>query len=74
MLTVFKVSGALVLILPFFKGRYKEWAYAGFGITMLSATVSHTVVDGFGGQTAFPLVVFGILVVSYLSYHKLNTV
>jgi hypothetical protein len=72
MLTVFKVTGAIVLIVPAFKGRYKEWAYAGFGITMLSAAVSHTVVDGFGGQTVFPLVIFGILVVSYLCYHKLN--
>ena len=33
MLTVFKVAGAIVLIVPFFKGRYKEWAYAGFGVT-----------------------------------------
>jgi DoxX-like family len=73
MIMVFKVVGALVLILPFFKGRYKEWAYAGFGITMLSATVSHTVVDGFGGQTVFPLVVFGILAVSYFCYHKINS-
>ena len=30
LLTFFKVSGALILILPFFKGRIKEWAYAGF--------------------------------------------
>jgi hypothetical protein len=72
MLTVFKVTGAIVLIVPAFKGRTKEWAYAGFGITMLSAAVSHTVVDGFGGQTVFPLVIFGILVVSYLCYHNIN--
>lgn len=72
MLTVFKVLGALVLIIPAIKGRYKEWAYAGFGVTMLSAAVSHTVVDGFGGQTAFPLVVFGILAVSYICYQKIN--
>lgn len=72
MLTVFKVAGAIVLIVPFFKGRYKEWAYAGFGVTFISAAVSHTVVDGFGGQSIFPLVVLVLLVVSYLSYQKLN--
>ena len=73
LLMVFKVIGALVLIIPAFKGRYKEWAYAGFGINFIAAAVSHTVVDGVGGQTVFPLVVFGILAVSYLCYHKLNS-
>ncbi|WP_347157704.1 DoxX family protein [Pontibacter chitinilyticus] len=72
MLTVFKVVGALALIFPFVKGRYKEWAYAGFGITMISAFISHGMVDGFNGQTFFPLFVFAILVVSYLYYHKLQ--
>lgn len=73
MLTVFKVTGALVLIIPFFKGRYKEWAYAGFGITFISAGVSHTVIDGFGGQAVFPFVILGILVVSYVCYQRINT-
>jgi hypothetical protein len=73
LLMVFKVAGALVLIIPAFKGRYKEWAYAGFGINFIAAAVSHTVVDGFGGQTIFPLAFFGILAVSYLCYHKLNS-
>ncbi len=72
MLTVFKVTGALVLIVPMLKGRYKEWAYAGFGIVFISAAVSHGMVDGFNGQTVFPLIVFGILATSYISYHKLN--
>lgn len=71
MLTVFKVAGALALILPFVPGRIKEWAYAGFGITMISAFVSHCVVDGLKGQTIFPLIVFAILCTSYISYHYL---
>ncbi len=71
LLTVFKVSGAIILILPFFKGRIKEWAYAGFTFNFISAAVSHTVVDGFGGQTIFPLVALIILAVSYVCYHKL---
>lgn len=73
MLTVFKVLGALALILPMVKGRYKEWAYAGFGIDFIAATVSHGVVDGVGNfQTFFPLIVLAILAVSYVSYHKLQ--
>ncbi len=61
MLAAFKVSGAVVLITPVFRGRVKEWAYAGFGFVFVSALISHAAVDGFGGQTVFPLVVLGIL-------------
>jgi len=72
MLTVYKVVGALALILPFISKRFKEWAYAGFGLTIISAFVSHWVVDGFSGQTLFPLLILGILSTSYLYYQKLN--
>jgi hypothetical protein len=72
MLTVFKVVGALALVLPFVKGNYKEWAYAGFGIILISASVSHAAVDGMNGQTFFPLIILAILATSYVCYHKLN--
>ena len=72
MLTIFKVVGALVLILPFVKGRFKEWAYAGFGITMISAFISHWAVDGFSGQALFPLIIFAILITSYIYYNKID--
>lgn len=70
LLTIFKVAGAAALIAPFVKGRIKEWAYAGFAFTMISAFVSHWAVDGPGVQTFFPLFMFAILAVSYLFYHK----
>ena len=72
MLTFFKVAGAFILILPIFKGRIKEWAYAGFTFNFISAAVSHTVVDGFGSQTIFPLAALVILAASYFYYHKLT--
>lgn len=72
LLTVFKVLGAIVLILPMFKGRYKEWAYAGFGIDFISAFVSIWVVDGFSGILLLPAVAMAMLILSYNSYHKLN--
>ncbi len=53
--------------------RVKEWAYAGFAFDFIFATISHGAIDGINGQTFFPLVVFGILAVSYIYYHKLNT-
>lgn len=72
MLTVFKVTGSLVLILPFVRQPFKEWAYAGFGFTLVAAFVSHAVVDGWGGQTVFPLIVLVILALSYRYYHRLQ--
>lgn len=73
MLVVFKVLGALALIIPQVPARVKEWAYAGFAIDFIGAFVSHAAVDGFGGQTFFPLVVFLVLIVSYIYYHKIRS-
>jgi len=69
-LTIFKVIGALALILPMAPQRIKEWAYAGFGITMVSAFIGHWVVDGLNFQAILPLIFLFILLVSYTYYHK----
>ena len=71
-LVVFKVLGVLILIIPKFPMRLKEWAYAGFTFDFLFAFISHWVVDGFGGQTVFPLIILAILMVSYYYYHKIS--
>lgn len=70
-LVVFKVLGVLALIIPQVPQRVKEWAYAGFAFNFLFAAISQGAVDGINGQTFFPLVVLGILAVSYMYYHKL---
>jgi hypothetical protein len=72
MLTVFKVLGALALIIPQVPARVKEWAYAGFVIDFISASVSHAAMDGFGFDAFFPLIVLLVLVVSYVYYHKIK--
>jgi hypothetical protein len=71
-LTVFKVTGALVLIIPRVPGRAKEWAYAGFACSFIFAFVSHVAVDRFNGITFIPLYVFCFLIVSYVCYHKVK--
>ncbi|MFA7273934.1 MAG: DoxX family protein [Crocinitomicaceae bacterium] len=71
-LTIFKVLGSLALILPQFPKRLKEWAYAGFVFDFLFASVSHFAVDGFNFEGVFPLIVLGILMASYFTFHKLN--
>ncbi len=68
--TIFKVLGAIVLIVPRISPRIKEWAYAGFAFDFIFAFISYVAVDGFIGPAFFPLVVFAILIVSYITYHK----
>jgi hypothetical protein len=72
MFMFFKVAGSLALIIPQVPGRVKEWAYAGFTIDFLSAFISIWVVDGLKPMTFFPLVVWGVLILSYIYYHKLR--
>lgn len=72
MLTFFKVLGSLGLLLPFVKGRVKEWVYAGFAFDFICAAVSLWAVDGFTGLTFFPLLVLAVLIASYVTYHKLQ--
>jgi len=72
-LVVFKVLGVLVLVIPAIPKRVKEWAYAGFTFNFIFAAISHGVVDGVNVQTFFPLVILGILAISYIYYHKLNS-
>ena len=71
-LVVFKILGVLALVIPQVPKRVKEWAYAGFAFNFVFATISYGAVDGINGQTFFPLVIFGILVISYIYYLKLN--
>jgi len=68
-LTIAKVLGALVLLTPGIPRRLKEFAYAGFAITLVSAIIAHSS-SGDGLASMDPLVFLGILVVSYVYYHK----
>lgn len=73
-IVVFKVLGSLALIIPQIPARVKEWAYAGFGFDFLCAFISLWVVGGFSGALALPIIAMVILVLSYISYHKLYPV
>jgi hypothetical protein len=60
-----KLIGVVVLLIPGCV-RLKEWAYAAFGITVLSATYSHFC-SGDGLMALEPMVTFAALVVSYFT-------
>jgi hypothetical protein len=65
LLGVGKLVGVCVLLTPGLV-RLKEWAYAGFGITVLSACYSHFH-SGDGLLALEPLVTFAALAVSYVT-------
>jgi hypothetical protein len=65
LLGVGKLVGVCVLLAPGL-ARLKEWAYVGFGITVLSACYSHFQ-SGDGLMALEPLATFAALVVSYLT-------
>jgi hypothetical protein len=67
-----KFLGGLILILPFIPARIKEWAYVALGIDSLSAVIALLSVDGPKPMSFEPLIIFAILLISYISYHRLN--
>lgn len=71
-LVVFKILGVLALIIPQVPGRIKEWAYAGFAFDFIFASISHFAVDGMDFQGFFPLIVLAVLIISYVTYHKIQ--
>src|SRR5690606_33417579 len=71
-LLFFKIAGVLLLVIPQVPPRLKEWAYAGFTFDFLFAFISHLAVNGAEPLSFFPLLILGILMVSYIFYHKLR--
>lgn len=73
-LVVFKILGVIALVIPQIPKRLKEWAYAGFVFDFLFAAISHYAIDGMGFEAFFPFIVLTVLMVSYVYYHKINSV
>ena len=71
-LVVFKVLGALALVIPQVPNRIREWAYAGFAFDFIFASISHFAVDGIDFQGFFPLIILAILMISYTYHHKIQ--
>jgi DoxX-like family len=71
-LTVAKTLGVLALLIPSIPSKAKEFAYAGFAITLVSASIAHF---SSGDPLLFvidPLLFLGALITSYVYFNKLN--
>ncbi len=71
-LGIAKIIGVIVILLPNFPMILKEWAYAGFGITLLSAIVSHLSVGDSIDKVIGPLIALTLLIVARTLFSKLN--
>ncbi len=71
-LAIFKILGALTLIIPQIPKRIKEWAYTGFAFDFLFASISYFAVEGIVFASFVPFIFLGILALSYIYHHKIN--
>lgn len=73
-LGIFKIIGALTIILPVIPRNVKEWTYAGIGITFISASIAHAASGDPAGNVITPAVQLLILATSYIMYARLQKV
>jgi uncharacterized membrane protein YphA (DoxX/SURF4 family) len=66
-----KLIGAVLLLIPL-TARVKEWAYAGFAFTFISAFIAHTASGDPMANRIMPIIFLAILTVSYITFHKSN--
>jgi hypothetical protein len=70
-LAVAKVVGVLLLLAPV-GPHLKEWAYAGFAFTFVSAFIGHSALGDPVGRRMGPVFVLVLLAASYLTYLRLG--
>jgi uncharacterized membrane protein YphA (DoxX/SURF4 family) len=72
-LAIGKILGAILLIAPV-SAKIKEWVYAGFVITFISAFIAHTASGDPVNYRVMPVIFLVLILASYFTYHKSNPV
>ncbi|MET0570296.1 MAG: DoxX family protein [Pedobacter agri] len=70
-LAIAKILGAILLIAPI-KTLFKEWAYAGFAFTFISAFIAHHASGDPTSNQVGPIIFLLVLALSYFTYHKIK--
>tara|TARA_B100000609_G_C16997552_1_gene321924 strand:- start:64 stop:429 length:366 start_codon:yes stop_codon:yes gene_type:complete len=65
-----KVLGALVLLFPMIPHQIREWTFAGFAITFVSAFIAHISIGDPFSVAMFPLIALALLSTSHYYYHQ----
>ncbi|TCC96025.1 DoxX family protein [Pedobacter hiemivivus] len=71
-LVICKVLGVFAISYPTIPAKLKEWAYAGLTFNLIFALISHACVDKNISFMLLPLVVLGILALSYRYNNKIQ--
>lgn len=71
-LAILKVFGAFALLLPIVSDKIKSFAYFGFALTFVSASIAHYASGDPISAVVTPLVFLVILGVSYTFYGKIK--
>ena len=66
-LAVAKLVGVALLLAPV-GPHLKDWAYAGFAFTFVSAFIGHSALGDPVAQRVGPLVMLGLLIASYVTF------
>ncbi len=72
-LIICKALGVIAIAYPKTPAKLREWAYAGLAFNLIFAVISHACVDKNMGFMLLPLVILGILAVSYIYNQKIRT-
>lgn len=64
-LIICKLLGVIAIAVPQVPTKLKEWAYAGLTFNLIFAFISHACVDKNAAFMLMPILVLGILAVSY---------
>lgn len=67
-----KLAGVIVLLAPV-PARLKEWAYAGFAFTLLSALIAHAALGDTPAQWSFAVATSVLWAVSYGAWRRLQS-
>lgn len=72
-LIICKVLGVIAISFPKIPNKLREWAYAGLTFNLIFAFISHACVDKNIAFMLMPLVVLGILALSYIYGNKIRS-
>ncbi len=67
-----KLLGVAVLLVPMVPARVKEWAYAGFAITLVSALIAHLAVGDGANAWGWPVGTGVLWGASYFFFRRLQ--
>ena len=70
-LALAKLAGAVLLLIPL-KSLIKEWVYAGFTFTFISAFIAHSASGDPVNYRVMPVIFLVFLAASYITYHQIK--